>query len=75
MTKHGLRYSSFVERPFNRYIITTMKPHKAHTKVARDKINKTLYKNETNFKFEKYVIKLKRIFNVLENYGVQVHED
>ena len=38
--------------------------------VSREDLNKIFYKNETTFKFEKYVTKLKRILNVLEKYGV-----
>ena len=34
--------------------------------VAREYLKKILYKDETNFTFEKYVTKLKGIFNVLE---------
>ena len=37
--------------------------------------NKILYKNETTFKFEKYVTKLEGIFNVLETYGVPLYEE
>ena len=36
-------------------------------KVARADLNKILYNNETSFIFEKYVTKIKGIFNVLEN--------
>ena len=38
--------------------------------VARAYINKMFYKNEITFTFEKYVTKLKGIFNVLEKYDV-----
>ena len=44
-------------------------------KVARADPKKIFYKNETNFTFEKYVTKIKGIFNVLEKYGVTLHED
>ena len=35
-------------------------------KVARVDLKKIFYKNETTFTFEKYVTKLKGIFNMLE---------
>ena len=38
-------------------------------------LKKNFYKNGTNFTFEKYVTKLKGIFNVLEKYGVTLYED
>ena len=43
--------------------------------VYRADPNKILYKNETNFSFEKYVTKLKGILNVLEKYGVPLYEE
>ena len=42
--------------------------------VARVEPKKIFYKNETTFTFEKYVIKLKGIFNVLEKYGVPLYK-
>ena len=39
-------------------------------KVSRYDLKKIFYNNETPFIFEKYVTELKRIFNVLEKYGV-----
>ena len=42
-------------------------------KVARSDLNKILYKNETTFILEKYVPKLKGVFNVLERYGVSLY--
>ena len=38
-------------------------------------LKKIFYKNETTFTFEKYVTKLKGIFNVLEKYGVPLYEE
>ena len=43
--------------------------------VDRADLNKILYKNETTFKFEKYVTKFKGISNVLEKYGVPLYKD
>ena len=43
--------------------------------VARSDLNKIFYKNETNFTFDKYVTKLKGMFNVLDKYGVSLYED
>ena len=42
--------------------------------VAIADLNKIFYKNETPFTFEKYVTKLKGIFNVLEKYGVPLYK-
>ena len=42
---------------------------------SRTDITKIFYKNETNFKFEKYVTNLQGFFNVLEKYGVLLYED
>ena len=42
--------------------------------VARDDLKK-IYKNETTFTFEKYVTKLKGLFNMLEKYGVPLCEE
>ena len=44
-------------------------------KVTRADLKKILYKNETNFTFEKYVTKLKGFFNMLEKCCVQLYED
>ena len=41
--------------------------------VARADLKKIFYKNETNFTFEKYVVKLKGVFNVFEKYGVPLY--
>ena len=38
--------------------------------VDKDDLKKIFYKNDTTLTFEKYVIKLKGVFNVLEKYGV-----
>lgn len=43
--------------------------------VARDDLQKLYYRNESTFSFERYVTKLKRIFNVLETYGVPMYEE
>ena len=43
--------------------------------VARSDLNNILYNNETTFTLEKYVTKLKGIFNMLEKYGVTLYED
>ena len=40
---------------------------------ARYDLNKILYNNETNFKFDHYVTKLKGIFNVLGKYVVPLY--
>ena len=45
------------------------------TKVSCADLKKIFYKNETTFTFEKYVTKLKGIFNVLEKYGVPLYEE
>ena len=42
---------------------------------SRVNLKKIFYKNETNFTFEKYVTKLKGIFNVFEKYGVPLYEE
>ena len=39
-------------------------------RVSRSDLKKIFYKNETTFTFEKYVTKLKGIFNVLGKYSV-----
>ena len=38
-------------------------------------LKKIFYNNETTFTFEKYVTKVKEIFNVLEKYGVPFYEE
>ena len=43
-------------------------------KFARSDLNKIFYKNETTFKFKKYVTKIKRIINVLGKHGVPLYE-
>ena len=43
--------------------------------VSREYLKKIFYKNETTFTFEKYVTKLKGIFNVLEKYGVPIYKE
>ena len=43
--------------------------------VARVDLKNIFHKKETNFTFDKYVTKLKGIFNVLEKYGVPLYED
>ena len=42
--------------------------------VARSNIKKDFYDNETNFTFDKYVTKLKGIFNVLDKYCVMIYK-
>ena len=42
---------------------------------SRVDLKNIFYKNETTFIFEKYVTKLKGIFNVLGKYGVPLYED
>ena len=44
-------------------------------KVARYDFKKIFYKNGNTFIFEKYVIKLKEVFSVLDKYGVPVYEE
>ena len=43
--------------------------------VSREYLKKTFYNNETTFTFEKYVTKLKGIFNVLGKHGDLLYED
>ena len=43
--------------------------------VSRADLKKISYKNENTFTFEKYVTKLKDIFNVLEKYSVPLYKD
>ena len=43
--------------------------------VDRDDLKKIFYNNETTFTFEKYVTKLKGLFNMLEKYGVPLYEE
>ena len=43
--------------------------------VARADIRKILYKNENTFTFEKYVTKLRGVFNLLEKYDVPLYEE
>ena len=43
--------------------------------VARSDLKKIFYNNETTFTFEKYVTKIKGIFNVLERYGDPLYEE
>ena len=43
--------------------------------VSRADLKIIFYKNETNFTVEKYVTKLKEIFNVLGKYGVPLYEE
>ena len=38
--------------------------------MAKDDLNILFYRNETDFYFKKYVTKMKKIYNVLENYNV-----
>ena len=38
-------------------------------------LRKIFYKNETPFKFEKFVANLKGMVNVLEEYGVPLYEE
>ena len=42
---------------------------------ARDDLNEIFYNNETTFTFDKYLTKLKEVFNVLEKYGVPLYEE
>ena len=44
-------------------------------KFAIEDLKKIFYKNETNFTFDKYVTKIKGVFNVLEKYNVPLYED
>ena len=43
--------------------------------VAKADLKKIFYKNETNFTLEKYVTKLKGVFNVLDIYGITLYEN
>ena len=43
--------------------------------VARADLKRIFYKNQNNFKFEKYVTKLKIIFSMLEKYGVPLYKE
>ena len=42
-------------------------------KVAREDLKKIFYKNDSTFTFENYAIKLKVLFNLLENYVVTLY--
>ena len=42
--------------------------------VHKDDLKKLFYRNETNFYFEMYVIKMKQTFNLLKNYTVPLYE-
>ena len=44
-------------------------------KSARADITKIFYKNENNSTFEKYVIKIKGVFNVMEKYNILICEE
>ena len=44
-------------------------------KVIRSDLKEIFYNNETTFTFEKYITKLKDIFNMLEKYGVPLYEE
>ena len=41
--------------------------------LARYDLKKKFYKNNTTFTFEKYVTKIKGIFNIVEKYGVTLY--
>ena len=43
--------------------------------LSRAYLKKIFYNNETTFKFEKYVTKLKGILNVLVKYGLPLYEE
>ena len=43
--------------------------------MAKDYLKRLFYRNETNIYFEKYVIKMKQDFNVLDNYNVTLYEE
>ena len=42
--------------------------------VAKADLKKLFYRNETTFSFEKYVTKLKHIFNVMDRYAMPLYE-
>ena len=44
-------------------------------KASRVDLKNIFYKNETDFTFDKYVTKLKGIFNMLEKYGFPLYEE
>ena len=43
--------------------------------VDRENLKKIFYKNDTTFTCEKYVARLKGIFNLLEKYGVPLYKE
>ena len=43
--------------------------------VARANTYEVFYKTDNNFTFEKYVTKLKGVFNVSEKYGVPLYKE
>ena len=43
-------------------------------KASRVDLKNIFYKNETDFTFDKYVTKLKGIFNVLDKYCVMIYK-
>ena len=74
--KNELRGSSVTEKPHKTYKLVMMSHQKAHKGNKLLDLNlKKFYKNETTFTFEKYVTKLKGLFNMLEKYGVPLYEE
>ena len=74
--KHGLRSPSVTERTCNIYKLIMMSRQKAHKGNKFLDLNlKKNYKNETTFTLDKYVKKLKDIFNVLDKYGAPIYKD
>ena len=48
---------------------------KQRKRVAKDDQKRLFYRIETVFSFEKYVTKMKKTFNVLENYNIPLYEE
>ena len=43
--------------------------------MAKDDLKRLFYRNETTFSFEKYITKMKKTLNVLENCNFNIHEE
>ena len=76
MMIYGLKFSSAAERQCRNFK-PTMTAHQKDWREEFDRadLNNIFYKNDTTFTFEKYVTKLKVIFNVLGKYGAPLYEE
>ena len=43
--------------------------------MAKEDLNRSFYRNEITFSFEKYVTNMKQTFNVLDNYNDPLYEE